>query len=96
MAKEIQVNIELKTQDKTVALRIPNMVRKPHLKRVIAEALQMLKIKTPNRFDLLLNGKPIEICDTTIIDEYAFGNGDQLDIIEFLENSEKLEEGGLE
>lgn len=85
MAKEIQVNIELKFNERTIDLRIPNMVRKPHLKAVIAEALQMLRIRIPEKFDLRLNGKPIAICDTKILDEYAFGNGDQLEIIEITE-----------
>jgi len=81
MAKEIQVNVEVKIGNRVIDLRVPNMVRIPHMKRVLVDALQMMRIPVPADFDLLLNDKPIEMFDTIVFDDYAFGDGDQLEII---------------
>ena len=81
MAKEIQANVELKLGQQIIDLRVPQMVRKSHLKRVVITALEMLHIVLPADMELLLNDKPIEIFDTNTLDEYAFGDGDQLELI---------------
>jgi len=75
-----QVNIELKMNNITIDLRVPKMVRMPHLKQVITEALKMARLKTPTNFELTLNQKPIKIFETTVLNEYSFGDGDQLEI----------------
>ena len=82
MAKELHANVELKLGDKIIDLRIPKMVRKPHLKHVVIEALRMLRMVVPADFELALNDKPVKIFDTNVLDEYAFGDGDQLELIE--------------
>ena len=78
LAKDTAVNIGLHIQGRVVDLRVPRDVTKPHLKRVIAEALQVMKISVLPNFDLKFIDKPIEMNDTSMLGEYAVGNGDQL------------------
>lgn len=57
------------------------MVKNWHLKRVISEALLMMRVKVPADFELNLVGKSLEVSDSAIYDEYAFGDGDQIEIV---------------
>ena len=81
MAKDLSVNIGLHIGSQVIDLRVPRLVRKWHLKRVISEALAMMHIKIPVDFELKLSGKPLEVNDTALYDEYALGDGDQIEIV---------------
>lgn len=81
MAKDVSVNIGLHVGSKVIDLRVPRMVKNWHLKRVISEALLMMRVKVPANFELNLVGKPLEVSDSAIYDEYAFGDGDQIEIV---------------
>ena len=81
MAKDVSVNIGLHIGSHVIDLRVPRMVRKWHLKRVISEALLMMHVKIPTDFELKLRGKPLEVSDSALYDEYALGDGDQIEIV---------------
>lgn len=81
MNNATHANVEVKINTRIVDLRVPKMVQVPHMKRVLVDALQTLRIPTPTDFDLLLNDKPIEMLAGFVYDDYAFGDGDQLEII---------------
>ena len=81
MSKEVSVNVGVQIGAHVIDLRIPRLVRRAHLKRVIEEALMMVRIRVPAGFELRLNGKPLEINDSAILDDYAIGDGDQFEII---------------
>jgi len=81
MANEVSVNVGLHLGGHVIDLRIPRMVRKAHLKRVIVEALMAVRVKLPPDFELRSRGKPLEISDLALYDEYAFGDGDQIEIV---------------
>jgi len=81
VAKDVSVNIGLHVGSKVIDLRVPRMVKNWHLKRVISEALLMMRVKVPANFELNLVGKPLEVSDSAIYDEYAFGDGDQIEIV---------------
>jgi len=81
MAKDVSVNVGLHIEGQVIDLRIPRMVVKGHLKQVIVEALQMMKIMIPSDFDLKLDGKPLEVSETALFDDYALGDGDQIEIV---------------
>ena len=81
MSKEVSVNVGVWIAGHVIDLRIPRLVRKAHLKRVLAEALMMMKIKLPVNFELILNGKPIKTNDSAVFDDYAIGDGDQIEIV---------------
>ena len=81
MAKDVSVNIGLRVGSNVIDLRVPRMVRKWHLKRVIIEALLVLHVKIPTEFELKLRGKPLEVSESALYDEYALGDGDQFEIV---------------
>ena len=81
MAKDVSVNIGLHIGSKVIDLRVPRLVRKWHLKSVISEALLMMHVKIPGDFELKLKGKPLEVNDSALYDEYALGDGDQIEIV---------------
>ena len=81
MNNETHANIEVKIGARIIDLRVPKMVQVPHMKRVLVDALQMLRISITTDFDLILNDKPIEMLAGFVYDDYAFGDGDQLEII---------------
>jgi len=81
MAKDVSVNIGLHMGSKVIDLRVPRLVRKWHLKRVISEALLMMRVKIPTDFELRLAGKPLVVSDSALYDEYALGDGDQIEIV---------------
>ena len=81
MAKDVSVNIGLHIGSNVIDLRVPRLVRKWHLKRVISEALLMMHVKMPADFELEFVGKPLEVSDSALYDEYAFGDGDQIEIV---------------
>jgi len=81
VVKDVSVNIGLHIGEHVIDLRIPRMVRKQHLKRVISEALLMMRVQMPMDFELRLGGKPLEVNDLALYDEYALGDGDQLEIL---------------
>ena len=81
MTRDVSVNIGLHIGKYVVDLRVPRLVKKWHLKRVIGEALLMMRVKIPADFELRIGGKPLEISDSASYDEYAFGDGDQIEIV---------------
>ena len=81
MAKDVSVNVSIHVEGRVIDLRVPRMVTKIHLKRVIVEALSMMKIKLPPRFELNFICKPVEMSDAIILDSYAIGDGDQIEIV---------------
>ena len=81
MAKDVSVNIGLHIGKNVIDLRVPKLIGKWHLKRVIEEALLLMRIKIPTDFELRIGGKPLEISDTAFYDEYALGDGDQIEIV---------------
>ena len=81
MAKDVSVNIGLHIGGQVIDLRVPRLVRKWHLKRVISEALLMMRVKIPTDFDLRIVDKPLEVCDSALYSEYALCDGDQVEIV---------------
>jgi len=81
MAKDVSVNVGLLIEGHVIDLRVPRKVRKGHLKRVIVEALQMMKINIATDFDLRLCGKPLEVSQLALLDDYPIGDGDQIEIV---------------
>ena len=84
MAKDVSVNVGLHIGSNVIDLRIPRLVRTWHLKRVISEALFMMHVKIPADFELRLIGKPLEVNDLSLYDEYAIGDGDQIEVVEIM------------
>jgi len=81
MARDVSVNIGLHIGKYIVDLRVPKLVKKWHLKRVIVEALLMMRVKIPADFELRIGGKQLEVSDSALYDEYALGDGDQIEIV---------------
>ena len=81
VSKDVSVNIGLHMGSHVIDLRVPRMVRKWHLKRVISEALLMMHMKMPANFDLKVWGKLLEVSGSALYDEYALGDGDQIQIV---------------
>ena len=81
MAKDVSVNIGLHIGSNVIDLRVPRLARKWHLKSVISESLLMMHVKIPVDFELKLKGKPLVVNDSALYDEYALGDGDQIEIV---------------
>jgi len=81
VAKSGFVNVGVHIQGRVIDLRIPSLVTKIHLKRVIAEALSTARISLPVGFDLRFIGKPLEVSESVPLDSYAIGDGDQIEIV---------------
>ena len=75
------VNVGVHIQGRVIDLRIPSLVTKVHLKRVIAEALSTARMSLPAGFDLRFIGKPLEVSDLVPLNAYAIGDGDQIEIV---------------
>lgn len=89
MAKDIAVNVGVHVEGRVIDLRVPRLVKKNHLKRVVAEALSMMRISLPPRFELRFIGKALEVSDTVVLDAYAIGDGDQIEVvIQKIDNNE--------
>jgi len=81
VAKDVSVNIGLHIGRQVIDLRIPRLVKKWHLKRVITEALLIMGVKIPADFELRIRGKSLEVNDSAFYYEYALGDGDQIEIV---------------
>ena len=81
MAKSGFVNVGVHIQGRVIDLRIPSLVTKVHLKRVLAEALSNARVNLPAGFDLRFIGKPLEVGDSIPLNSYAIGDGDQIEIV---------------
>ena len=75
------VNVGIHIQGRVIDLRIPSLVTKVHLKRVLAEALFNARVSLPASFDLKFIGKPLQVGDSIPLDAYAIGDGDQIEIV---------------
>ena len=81
MTKGLSVNVGLHIGSNVIDLRIPRVVRNWHLKRVISEAFLMMYVKFPADFELRLIGKPFEVSNLLLYDEYAIDDGDQIEVV---------------
>ena len=75
------VNVGVHIQGRVIDLRIPSLVTKVHLKRVIAEALSNARMNLPAGFDVRFIDKPLKVSDSVPLDAYAIGDGDQIEIV---------------
>jgi uncharacterized ubiquitin-like protein YukD len=81
VAKSGFVNVGIHVQGRVIDLRLPSLVTKVRLKRVLTEALATAKVHLPVGFDLRFVGKPLEVSEVALLDVYAIGDGDQIEIV---------------
>lgn len=68
----------------TVDLRIPRLVSRWQLRKVLTEALEQLGITLPISFRIEIKSKNFGTAGILMYDEFALGDGDQIVIVEEL------------
>jgi len=81
MDKDVSINVSILLGGQVIDLRIPKQVKKRQLKQVMTEALKMMRISIPGEFELQHNGKMLEIGDTSPLEAYGVGDGEQIEIV---------------
>lgn len=78
MNKGTSISIGLQVGNQIVDLQIPNQVSVARLKELLLESFELLPIRLPASFELVVLNKPIHLADNQLIVDYPLGNGDQL------------------
>jgi hypothetical protein len=84
MSKYTAINVGVIVEDQVIDLRIPRLVSRWHLRKVLVEALEQLGIALPVNFRIEIESKNFGTDGISMYDEYAIGDGDQIVIVEEL------------
>ncbi|EKJ3581584.1 TPA: type VII secretion protein, YukD family [Enterococcus faecalis] len=78
MNKGTSIGIGLHVGNQIVDLQIPNQVSIARLKELLIESFDLLPIRLPESFELVVLNKPLHLTDNQLVVDYPLGNGDQL------------------
>jgi len=78
------INVMVLIKKDTVDLRIPRLVSRWQLRKVLTEALEQLGITLPISFRIEIKSKNFGTAGILMYDEFALGDGDQIVIVEEL------------
>ncbi|MCL1989539.1 MAG: hypothetical protein FWG67_01490 [Defluviitaleaceae bacterium] len=84
MNKYEAINVMVLIKKDTVDLRIPRLVSRWQLRKVLTEALEQLGITLPISFRIEIKSKNFGTAGILMYDEFALGDGDQIVIVEEL------------
>jgi hypothetical protein len=78
------INVGVLIEDRVIDLRIPRLVSRWQLRKVLVEALEHLGISVPVNFRLEIKSKDFGTDMISMYDEFAIGDGDHIAMIEEL------------
>lgn len=80
MMESISVGLHLDEQ--IIDLKIPTRVTILRLKELLKEAVLLLGVQLPEKFELIVLNKSIVFVDYELLEYYPVGNGDQLKVVQ--------------
>ncbi|EGO7986436.1 type VII secretion protein, YukD family [Enterococcus faecalis] len=87
MNKRTSIGIGLHVSNQIIDLQITNQVSVARLKELLLESFELLPIRLPASFELVVLNKPIHLADNQLIADYPLGNGDQLVVKEIVKET---------
>jgi len=82
MSNYVSINVELIFKERVIDLRVPRLVSRWQLRKVLVEALENIGVRIPVSFRIEIGSKSFGTDGSTLFDEIAIGDGDQIVIVE--------------